>query len=139
MRRFRIDRGEEHLLGGYGVRPKGMSRKEWKGKMHEDPSKYRRFSINVPTPDDFCPTLEDGTVEVSVLMLNAYNDGIDPYTNTYWIRTCVWGGDDMGFDRDEEFPTKALAEDCIQRRVKEVCGWSIVTIKMLKELHFVGA
>ena len=90
------------------------------------------YDISVPTPDDFYPTYEDGTVKVSVMRL--------PYPRKpETIRTCVWGGDDTGYDRDESFRTKKEARLCFERRVKEVNGWGIVTVQMLLDLGFVHA
>jgi hypothetical protein len=130
MNRFRIDRGEQHVI------PNDRQRKSKQRRAKDfDPRKYKKFSLNVPTPDDWCPTLEDGTVEVTVMHLNCYSHEDDKPT----IRTCVWGGDDMGMERDEEFTTEAEAEEAYQRRVKEITDWAVVTFDMLKELGFVMA
>ena len=126
---FRISRGEQHLVKpeGKGARQRGFKPRERAADYN--PRDHKRFTLNIPTPDDFCPTLVDGTVEVSVML-----------TTMAWgepsIRTCVWGGDDMGFERDEVFPTDQEAEGAYQRRVQETQGWGIVTIAMLKELGF---
>ena len=93
-------------------------------------SKYRK----VPTPDDFCGTNDDGTVEVSVVLFPRYTQD-DPHS----IRTCVWGTDDFGLERDESFKTEKEAHEAYHRRVKEVNGWAIITIKSLKEMGFVMA
>ncbi len=104
-------------------KPRVFSKKE---------EEYWEYNIFVPTPDDFHPTLADGTVEVSVMRL--------PYPKKpETIRTCVWGGDDTGYDRDEDFRTKEEARLCFERRVKEVSNWGIITVDMLRELGFVPA
>lgn len=127
MNRFRIDRGEKHL-----ILPKHLlspDDRRWLSRKL-DPRKYNKYSLNVPTPDDWHPTLSDGTVEVSVIL-----------TTAVWghpsIRTCVWGGDDDGMERDELFDSNQDAEDAYIRRVKEVEGWAIVTRDMLSALGFV--
>lgn len=128
MKNSSTDRNQRHI-GGYGERPRGMSRKRWKNLSNDDPRKYRKFTLNIPTPDNFCGTYPDGTVVVYVTTRS------EPFS----VTTSVWGTDDFGFLKDEIFQTQAEAEDCFQRRVKEVQQWAIVTIKMLKELGFVGA
>ena len=93
-------------------------------------SKYRR----IPTPDDFCGTNDDGTVEVGVILFPRFTQD-DPHS----IRTCVWGNDDFGLERDEFFKTEKEAHEAYHRRIKEVNGWAIVTIKTLREMGFIGA
>lgn len=127
MGRFGIDRGEKHVIG-LGKPTKWAKRKGY------DPREYRRFSVNIPTPDDWCPTLEDGTVEVQVMRLHSYTPKDKPA-----IRTCVWGGDDTGMERDEYFTSWQEADEVYLWRVREVSGWAIVTFKMLEDLGFVPA
>jgi hypothetical protein len=119
MGRFRIDRGEWVLRGDTK-------------KIPDDPRKYASFSLNVPTPDDWNPTLEDGTVEVSVLIMLPSTGGFD-------IRTCVWGGDDTGMERDETCADSTEMLKCYLRRVEEVSNWGMVTKQMLKDLGFKSA
>ena len=127
MDRYRIDRGSEHVIG----LEKDDKYARWAKRKDYDPRKYKRFALNIPTPDDWCPTLEDGTVEVAVIRLNCIMPGDKPA-----IRTMVWGGDDMGLERDETFETWEEAEEVYLRRVREVSGWGIVTFKMLTDLGF---
>lgn len=124
MTGYRISRGAQHVIG--------LAKPEkWAARKGFDPREHRRFAVNIPTPDDWCPTLEDGTVEVQVLRLHSFAPEDKPA-----IRTCVWGGDDLGMERDEYFTSWAEADEAYLRRIREVSGWGIVTFKMLKDLGF---
>ena len=56
-------------------------------------------SRQIPTSDDWSPTLEGGFVEVKCF-IHAY---IQDQSRTYFCRICIWGGDDTG--REIDFTT----------------------------------
>lgn len=91
-RLFPIDQKEEALalldkiaagvsfldLAGLGVAPNYDKKNIW-----------HRIEKRVSTPDNWCPTAQDGTVCVSFLGLRG----------SAW-RVCVWGEDDLGMEWD---------------------------------------
>lgn len=106
-----------------------MSRK----KNNQKPRRFaehRRFTLRVPTPDNWSPTEADGCVRVSV---------IDMGVDTPMVRTCVWGGDDIGLERDEAFGSVYEKNRAYDQRVKEVRNWGIVRMQDLIDMGFKGA
>ena len=93
----------------------------------------RECALRIPTPDEWYGTYEDGTVKVSVINLTSWNN------EKPCIRVCVWGNDDFGLEKDTYFENNEEVQTFFDSKVKEVNGWSIVTIKMLREMGFVGA
>jgi hypothetical protein len=97
-----------------------------KGRREDLPERY---TIHIPTPENWYPTYEDGTVRVSVLNV----------TSTWGrpaVRVVVWGADDYGMVRDEYLATAEEARECFARRVREVTNWGLVSGQMLKDLGF---
>ena len=75
----------------------------------------------IPTPDNWCPTAENGTVEASCMILS---DG--------YFRVCFWGEDDLGYELNFREHTGELRESWI----RWVSNLGIVTQRMLIELGF---
>ncbi|HEC72591.1 MAG: hypothetical protein ACTSW7_00635 [Candidatus Thorarchaeota archaeon] len=93
---------------------------------------YLEHEIYLPTTDQFYPNYPNDTVRVKVILCTK----IWGYPA---IRTCVWGADDCGYDRDEKFGTKKQARQAYKKRVDEINSWKVVTRKKLKELGFITA
>lgn len=91
-----------------------------------------QYTRRVPTPDDWHPTAEDGTVRVRV-------ENTTRVWGTPALRVSVWGLDDTGMERDEHFDRAEDAAAAFRRRVREVNGWALVTMTMLRELGFTRA
>lgn len=86
----------------------------------------REFKIRIHTPDDWYPTAKDGTVEVTVMLLtHDYNEHHD-----YFVRTCVWGEDDFGMEKDLYFP---LTNEGLQEAIKAYDS-AVEFIKPLKSI-----
>ena len=100
--------------------------------MAKKPGKPKRFELYIPTPDDWYPNCPGDMVRVC-----------DMDTTLSWkrlsIRTCVWGADDCGMDRDEFFETLKEKDEAYEQRCREVKDWTSVSKKTLKSLGFVTA
>lgn len=77
-----------------------------------------------PSSDDWHPTAEDGTVQVSFLELS-----------TGQWRVCVWGDDDCGMDRDFAPDEREAAS----RLYDLLAGCSDVTKRLCLDLGMVSA
>jgi hypothetical protein len=95
-------------LAGFGVVPNRDKKNLW-----------HRIEKRVTTPDNWCPTAQDGTVCVSFLGLRG----------PAW-RVCVWGEDDLGMEwdfLDDQFEKAQAIYDSI---------YDGVTIQQLKQMGF---
>ena len=57
--------------------------------MTEEQNKQKPWTVMVPTTEDWCPTVNG---ELSLTLTYIYLDKL-------W-RVCVWGGDDIGMEKD---------------------------------------
>lgn len=104
----------------------------------------RRWSRRVPTPDDWAPTAEDGTVTVTVMLRRKASPplqrGRPRPQKQWWVRTCVWGEYDMGMELDrEDFACYDDALAYYRRQEKWVSQLSLIDKNMLRSLGFVSA
>ena len=76
------------------------------------------MTLHVLTDDDWYPTFPGNLVYVKVMRLYPSCD----------VRTCVWGGDDFGMDRDEPF-----TEGLIEKRMTEALLWKTSGVYLNKD------
>lgn len=66
----------------------------------------------LPTSSDWCPTLPGNLVEVSLnLNIGVYNQ----WEGQNWHRVSVWGGDDMGMEKDFKGDNTVEAISCFYK------------------------
>lgn len=83
---------------------------------------FKRKSIFIPTPDDWYPTFDDGTVRCSFVKLSDGN-----------YRISVWGNDDFGLEKDSaDLTTMRL----LWRKISKM---AIITQQQLYDLGFINA
>ena len=63
-----------------------------------------KLKRTVKVTDDWYPTHEDGTVELTLLIDKNYN----------FVRMCVWGADDFGLEIDFESDNHYWLEGCFE-------------------------
>lgn len=98
---------------------------------HEDVAGIR-YTRYIPTPDDWYPTFDDGTVRVQV-------SNNTKLWKTPAIRVSVWGNDDDGMEKDHHFDTEKEARSAFYHLVRTVNNWAIVSKQMLRDLGFIRA
>lgn len=90
--------------------------------------KLIKLDKNVLTSEDWCPTLSGGRIRCTLYLNIRQRDGKKV---KLWHRVCLWGGDDLGYEKDFTGPpdeAKALYD--------EICGLPEVNFIDLKKRGF---
>lgn len=108
-----------------------MSRAKAEKKRAKQRKQLRKCEKTVPTPDDWCPTI-DGKVDGKVFL-----DDYPDQKLRYFARICFWAGDDMG--RELDFVTNDLekAEGFYEKWSAWLEQQTVITVDGLKALGFV--
>ena len=112
-----------------------MSRRKAEKKRANQYKQLCKYEKLVDTPDDWCPTFATDGGRMFVegkVFLDDYPDK----SLRYFVRTCFWGGDDMG--RELDFATNDITE--AKAMFEKWRAWleaqKVVTLDGLKALGF---
>lgn len=101
-------------------------------------TRLREFRRQVPTPDDWSPTIVTDRGERVVDGLAFLDDYPGRAGGRYFVRICFWGGDDLGRDRDFATDDLAEAQRTFEERASWLAGLTSVSLRLLREEGFVN-
>lgn len=95
------------------------------------PAKPKRFETFIKTTDQWFPNYPGNKVKVHVYDITEFTpDGV------FSIIIGVWGDDDDGMSKQEDFETIKERNKAFKQWVREIKTWRVVTKAELKRLKF---